>query len=80
MSEVGSGLFWREIIEFNFMAAWVSWLNISVLLATLSLGLFNASKDDIARRFAYVYAVISVCVLVSCFLLDQPPSHLTWFT
>ena len=78
MSEVGSGLFWRGIAEFNFMAAWVSWLNISVLLATLSLGLFNASKDDVARRFAYVYAVISVCVLVRFFLLDQPPSHMVY--
>jgi len=60
------------------MAAWVSWLNISVLLATLSLGLFNASKDVIARRFAYVYAVISVCVLVRFFFLDQPPSHMVY--
>jgi hypothetical protein len=49
---------------FDLFSAWVSWLNISVLLAALALGLFNASKDDIARRMAYVYAVISICVLV----------------
>jgi len=49
---------------FDLFSAWVSWLNISVLLAALALGLFNASKDDIARRMAYVYAVISMCVLV----------------
>jgi hypothetical protein len=46
-------------------SAWISWLNVSILLATLSIGLFNASKDDIARRFAYVYAFISVAILVS---------------
>lgn len=34
-------------------------------MSALSLGLFNTSKDEIARRFAYVYAVISICVLVS---------------
>ncbi|KAF7771693.1 hypothetical protein Agabi119p4_6004 [Agaricus bisporus var. burnettii] len=43
---------------------WVSWLNISVILATLSLALFNASRDDIATLFAYIYAVISICTLV----------------
>ncbi|KAF9533925.1 hypothetical protein CPB83DRAFT_844777 [Crepidotus variabilis] len=50
---------------------WVSWLNISILLATLALGLFNASKDEVARRFAYVYAFISVCVLVYGYVLYQ---------
>ncbi|KAF8910590.1 hypothetical protein CPB84DRAFT_1764084 [Gymnopilus junonius] len=50
---------------------WVSWLNISVLLAAFSLGLFNASKDDIARNFAYTYAIISVCVLVYAYALYQ---------
>ena len=44
--------------------AWVSWLNLSILLGTLSLALFNASKDYIARSFAYTYAVISIGVLV----------------
>jgi len=50
---------------------WVSWLNVSILLATLSLGLFNASKDDIARRFAYVYAFISVAILIYGYMLYQ---------
>lgn len=47
-------------------SAWVSYLNIAVLIGTLSLALFNASKDEIARNFAYTYAAISVGVLVSC--------------
>ena len=47
----------------------MSYLNIAVLIGTLSLALFNASKDQIARNFAYVYAVISVVVLVSSKLL-----------
>ncbi|KAH9481259.1 Vacuolar transporter chaperone 1 [Psilocybe cubensis] len=50
---------------------WISWLGISVLMAALSLGLFNASKDDIARRFAYFYAFVSVCVLVYGYCLYQ---------
>jgi uncharacterized membrane protein YidH (DUF202 family) len=50
---------------------WVSWLNISILLATLSLGLFNASKDDIARKFSYVYAFISVATLIYGYSLYQ---------
>ena len=46
---------------------WISWLNISILLATLAIGLFNASNDDIARDFAYFYALVSVGVLVRWF-------------
>ena len=45
--------------------AWVSWLSNAILLASLSVALFNASKDDIAKRFAYIYALISIGVLVS---------------
>lgn len=55
--------------EFIARLAWVSWLNISILLATLALGLFNASKDDIAQTFAFVYALISVCTLVGDFVI-----------
>lgn len=47
------------------IAAWVSWLNLSILIGALALALFNASKDDIARNFAYAYALISAGVLVS---------------
>jgi len=36
-----------------------------VLLGTLALALFNASKDEVARNFAYAYALISIGVLVS---------------
>ena len=47
-------------------SAWLSWLNISVLVGTLALALFNASEDNqVARTFAYTYAVISVGILVS---------------
>ncbi|EEB95114.1 hypothetical protein MPER_05970, partial [Moniliophthora perniciosa FA553] len=50
---------------------WIAWLNLSVLLGTLSLALFNASKDVIARRFAYIYAVISVGALIYGYMLYQ---------
>ncbi|PPQ86083.1 hypothetical protein CVT25_003148 [Psilocybe cyanescens] len=50
---------------------WISWLGISILMAALSLGLFNASKDEIARRFSYFYAFVSVCVLVYGYCLYQ---------
>ncbi|TFK36658.1 hypothetical protein BDQ12DRAFT_686290 [Crucibulum laeve] len=50
---------------------WIAWLNISIILATLSLALFNASKDEIARNFAIVYAIISVLVLVYGYALYQ---------
>jgi len=50
---------------------WVSYLNMSVLIGTLAVALFNASKDPIARNFAYVYAVISVGILVYGYVLYQ---------
>jgi hypothetical protein len=48
--------------------AWVSYLNISILICTLAVALFNASKDDIARNFAYLYAGISIGILVRILL------------
>src|ERR1700683_2224663 len=46
--------------------AWISWLNLSVLIGTLALALYNASEDnEVARMFAYAYAIISIGVLVS---------------
>ncbi|KZP00348.1 hypothetical protein CALVIDRAFT_460560, partial [Calocera viscosa TUFC12733] len=52
---------------------WISYLNNSILLGTLAITLFNsASKDDtVARAFSYVYAVISLGVLVYGFALYQ---------
>lgn len=50
---------------------WISWLNISVLLGTLALALFNASRDVVARRFAYTYALISIGVLAYGFVIYQ---------
>ncbi|THH29996.1 hypothetical protein EUX98_g4188 [Antrodiella citrinella] len=50
---------------------WISYLNIGVLIATLALALFNASKDQIARNFAYTYAVISIGVLVYGYAVYQ---------
>ena len=45
--------------------AWVAYLNIGVLIGALALALFNASKDDVAKNFAYFYAVVSVGIVVS---------------
>ncbi|KAI0264358.1 hypothetical protein BC834DRAFT_882628 [Gloeopeniophorella convolvens] len=50
---------------------WVSYLNMSVMIGTLAVALFNASKDQIARNFAYLYAVISVGILVYGYVLYQ---------
>lgn len=44
--------------------AWISYLNISMLIGTLSIALFNASKDEIAKNMAYAYAAISVGIMV----------------
>ena len=44
-------------------------------MGALSLGLFNASRDEIARRFAYVYAVISIAVLVRLHCLSLHGEH-----
>ncbi|RDB25982.1 Vacuolar transporter chaperone 2 [Hypsizygus marmoreus] len=50
---------------------WVAWLNIAVIIGTLALALFNASKDKVATYFAYAYALISICVVVYAFFLYQ---------
>jgi uncharacterized membrane protein YidH (DUF202 family) len=50
---------------------WVSYLNMSVLIGTLAVALFNASKDPIASNFAYLYAAISVGILVYGYVLYQ---------
>ncbi|OBZ72510.1 Vacuolar transporter chaperone 2 [Grifola frondosa] len=50
---------------------WISYLQLSVLVGTLALALFNASKDQIARDFAYAYAAISVGVLIYGYALYQ---------
>ena len=47
------------------LSAWLSYLNIAVLLGTLSIALLNASKDDVARNFGLTYAAIAAGVLVS---------------
>jgi hypothetical protein len=51
----------------------VSYLNIAVLVGTLSLALFNSAKDDITRYFSYAYAVISIGIIVRVSY-----SHLSW--
>ncbi|CEL55375.1 Vacuolar transporter chaperone 2 OS=Saccharomyces cerevisiae (strain ATCC 204508 / S288c) GN=VTC2 PE=1 SV=1 [Rhizoctonia solani AG-1 IB] len=50
---------------------WVSYLNMGVLLSTLSLALFNASSDAISLLFAYIYAAISVAVMVYGYVIYQ---------
>lgn len=47
------------------MLAWISYLNISLLLGMMAITLFNASRDAISIKFAYTYAAISIAVLVS---------------
>ncbi|KAH8831564.1 hypothetical protein DL96DRAFT_1552857 [Flagelloscypha sp. PMI_526] len=50
---------------------WVAWLNLSILMGTLSIALFNAAKDDVALKFAYFYALVSVGTTVYAGLLYQ---------
>jgi len=50
---------------------WIAYLNTSVLVGTLALALFNASKDQIARNFAYAYAVISIGILIYGYTIYQ---------
>ena len=50
-------------------------MNMAVLIGTLALALFNASKDDISRYFAYAYAVISVGILVRASPSFRVASH-----
>ena len=64
MNEVSVCLRVTYSMNLTVHIAWISYLNIAVLIATLALALFNASKDQIARDFAYTYAAISVGVLV----------------
>jgi hypothetical protein len=37
---------------------WISYLSTSVVMSSLSLALYNASKDRVTTYFAYIYAVM----------------------
>ncbi|KAI0052307.1 hypothetical protein FA95DRAFT_1380525 [Auriscalpium vulgare] len=50
---------------------WIAYLNMSILIGTLAVALFNTSKDQIAKNFAYLYALISVGIMVYGYLLYQ---------
>ncbi|KAH0833236.1 hypothetical protein J3R83DRAFT_12296 [Lanmaoa asiatica] len=50
---------------------WLSWLNAAILIGTFAVALFNASHDPVARGFSYVYAALSVAVLIYGFYLYQ---------
>ncbi|KAG8213091.1 hypothetical protein J3R82DRAFT_11487 [Butyriboletus roseoflavus] len=50
---------------------WLSWLNAAILIGTFAVALFNASRDPVARAFAYVYAALSIGVLIYGFYLYQ---------
>ncbi|KAI0280256.1 hypothetical protein BGY98DRAFT_914883 [Russula aff. rugulosa BPL654] len=50
---------------------WVAYINMSVLIGTLAVALFNATKDPIARKMAYLYALISIGILVYAYALYQ---------
>lgn len=58
-----------------FFLAWLSWLNAAILIATFAVALFNASRDPVARAFAYVYAALSVCILVRLHPFRASISH-----
>ncbi|KAG9013950.1 hypothetical protein FRB95_011864 [Tulasnella sp. JGI-2019a] len=50
---------------------WISYVNVCILLGTLSAALFNASKDAVARNLAYTYAFISLSTLCYSYVLYQ---------
>lgn len=76
MREVSADVCFLLVVSLNAAAtAWISYLSIAVLIATLALALFNASKDQVARNFAYVYAVISIGVLVCGTVLYEYPGY-----
>ncbi|KAF8643247.1 hypothetical protein AX16_009135 [Volvariella volvacea WC 439] len=50
---------------------WVAWMNNAILIGTLALALFNASKDDIAKYFAYFYAAVSIGITIYGYVLYQ---------
>ncbi|KAG8859286.1 hypothetical protein FRB96_004501 [Tulasnella sp. 330] len=50
---------------------WISYVNVCILLGTLSAALFNASKDNVARNLAYTYALISLVTLCYSYVLYQ---------
>ncbi|KAI0034193.1 hypothetical protein K488DRAFT_77356 [Vararia minispora EC-137] len=50
---------------------WISYLSMSILIGTLAVALFNASRDDVARYFAYFYALVSVGILIYGYVLYQ---------
>lgn len=61
------------VSSFISSLAWLSWLNAAILIGTFAVALFNASHDPVARAFAYVYAALSVGVLVRS---SVPPIHI----
>lgn len=51
---------------------WISYISIAVLMSTMSLALWNASaKGSVGRIFGWVYAAISILVLIYGFALFQ---------
>jgi hypothetical protein len=62
-----------------FCKAWISWLNNAVIIATMAAALFNASRDQIGRNFAYFYGFVSFGVLVTVSILRKWVTSLTLF-
>jgi len=50
---------------------WIAYLNMAILISTLAVALFNASKDDVTRYFAYFYALVSIGILIYGYFLYQ---------
>ncbi|KAI0749717.1 hypothetical protein C8Q80DRAFT_1163592 [Daedaleopsis nitida] len=58
-------------VWFSNERTWIAYLQTGVLIGTLALALFNASKDEVARNFAYAYAALSIAVLVYGYAVYQ---------
>ncbi|GHJ85136.1 hypothetical protein NliqN6_1538 [Naganishia liquefaciens] len=50
---------------------WISYLSTSVVMSSLSLALYNASKDKVTTYFAYIYALISIAILIYGYAIFQ---------
>ncbi|KAI5452831.1 hypothetical protein NCC49_006371 [Naganishia albida] len=50
---------------------WISYLSTSIVMSSLSLALYNASRDRITTYFAYVYALISIAILIYGYAIFQ---------
>jgi len=50
---------------------WISYVNLSVLMGTLALALYNASDDGVAKNFAVFYVCVSIGILIYGYVVYQ---------